>query len=88
MKSENNESSFAMIILNDYKKQTFRQFIIICILLGIILTFAVGVVYVITNFDVGYESTTEEVTTNTGNACIGDSCGNGDISGESVSKNN
>lgn len=87
MKSEENEKSFAMAILNDYKKQTFRQFVVICILLGIILTFAFGVVYIITNFDIGYETITEEVSTSTGNACIGDSCGNGDISGESIPKN-
>lgn len=87
MKSEENEKSFAMAILNDYKKQTFRQFVVICILLGIILTFAFGVVYIITNFDIGYETITEKVSTSTGNACIGDSCGNGDISGESIPKN-
>ena len=85
METNIDDSSIAMAIVKDYKKQTFRQFIIICVLLGIILTFAIGVVYIILNFDIGYESTIEEVVTDTGNACIGSDCGNGDINGESVS---
>lgn len=78
---ENNDKSFAMQILEDYKKQTKRQFVIICILLFIIFLFVGGLVYVITNYDFTYEDTSVEAITDTGNACIGDSCNNGEING-------
>lgn len=78
---ENNDKSFAMQILEDYKKQTKRQFVIICILLFIIFLFVGGLVYVVTNYDFTYEDTSSEAITDTGNACIGDSCNNGEING-------
>lgn len=78
---ENNDKSFAMQILEDYKKQTKRQFVIICILLFIIFLFVGGLVYVVTNYDFTYEDTSSEARTDTGNACIGDSCNNGEING-------
>ena len=73
--------SFALEILNDYKKQTKRLFVIICILITIIFLFVGGLVYVITSYDFTYEETIQEVDTGNGNACIGDNCGNGDING-------
>lgn len=78
---ENNDKSFAMQILEDYKKQTKRQFVIICILLFIIFLFVGGLVYVVTNYDFTYEDTSVEAITDKGNACIGDSCNNGEING-------
>lgn len=78
---ENNDKSFAMQILEDYKKQTKRQFVIICILLFIIFLFVGGLVYVVTNYDFTYEDASAEAITDTGNACIGDSCNNGEING-------
>ena len=74
MENENKSPSLAMVILQDYKRQTLRQFIIICSLLGIILTFAVGVVFVIINFENGYAQITEEAVTSTQDECIGDDC--------------
>lgn len=74
MENENKSPSLAMVILQDYKRQTLRQFIIICSLLGIILTFAVGVVFVIINFENGYAQITEEAVTNAQDECIGDDC--------------
>ena len=84
--NENKEYSFAREILQDYKLQNENLFKInkslikvICVLLLIIFLFVGGLVYFITNYDLAYE----EVSTDTGNACIGDKCGNGDINGES-----
>lgn len=74
MENENKSPSLAMVILQDYKRQTLRQFIIICSLLGIILTFAVGVVFVIINFENGYAQITEEAVTSAQDECIGDDC--------------
>lgn len=74
MEEKEKSPSLAMVILQDYKKQTLRQFIIICSLLGIILTFAVGVVFIIINFENGYAQITEEVVTNAQDECIGDDC--------------
>ena len=83
---ENTEYSFAREILQDYKLQNENLFKlnkslikVICVLLLIIFLFVGGLVYFITNYDLTYE----EVSTDTGNACIGDNCGNGDINGES-----
>lgn len=74
MEEKEKSPSLAMVILHDYKKQTLRQFIIICSLLGIILTFAVGVVFIIINFENGYAQITEEAVTNAQDECIGDDC--------------
>lgn len=65
MKKEVNElkeESFALEILKDYKNQNKRLFIIICILLGIIALFIGGIVYFVTNYDIGVENTTTELT--------------------------
>lgn len=75
------DKSFALSILEDYKKQNKRLFVIICILLTIIFLFVGGLVYVVTNYDLTYGETIQEVDTGNGNACIGDNCGNGDING-------
>lgn len=75
------DKSFALSILEDYKKQNKRLFVIICILLTIIFLFVGGLVYVVTNYDFTYEETIQGVDTGNGNACIGDNCGNGDING-------
>lgn len=75
------DKSFALQILEDYKKQNKRQFVVICILLIINFLFVGGIVYVITNYDFSYEETIQEVDTGKGNACIGDNCGNGDVNG-------
>lgn len=58
------EKSFAMEMLNDYKKQNKRQFAVICILLAIITLFVGGLVYVVTNYDFSYENT--EMSTSVG----------------------
>lgn len=73
------DKSLALQILEDYKKQNKRQFVIICTLLAIIFTFIGGLVYVVTNYDFSYEDYVTDVDTGQGNICVGDDCENGDI---------
>lgn len=78
--NEVRQESFAMELLQDMKKQNKRQFIIILVLLSFWFS-TIGVfIYYISNY--GYEITTETAeTSDSGNACIGDSCNNGVING-------
>lgn len=77
------EKSIAYSIVEDYKKSNKRKDIMIFVLLGIIALFVGGLVYIVTNYDFSYEETYAE--TDTGNACVGDNCSNGDeYYGESV----
>lgn len=73
------DKSLALQILEDYKKQNKRQFVVICVLLAIIFTFIGGLVYVVTNYDFGYEEYVEDIDTGHGNICVGDECRNGDL---------
>lgn len=72
------DKSLALQILEDYKKQTKRQFFIICILLAIIFTFVAGLVYVVTNYDFSYEDTVLTGDNNNYNSDIGGDVINGD----------
>ena len=72
------DKSFASYILEDYKKQNKRQFVIICILLGIIFTFVAGLDYVVTNYDFSYEDTVLTGDNNNYNSDIGGDVINGD----------
>lgn len=76
--NEVKEQSLAMDLLNDYKKQNKRQFVIILIILGMWFCTIGYLIYVLN--DIGVEETTQEVTdVNT----IGGSVVNkGDIYGE------
>lgn len=79
---EKDQNNFAYEILQDYKRSSKVKDIIIFVLLGIIVLFVGGLIYFITNYDFSYEGTYAETTT--GNACVGDSCNNGDTNGEGI----
>lgn len=81
MKDNKENKSFAMEILEDYKRINKVKDVLIFVLVGIIALFIGGLVYVVTNYDFSYEDTTTEAVTDTGNACIGDNCNNGEING-------
>ena len=72
------DKSLALQILEDYKKQNKRQFVIIGILLAIIFTFVAGLVYVVTNYDFSYEDTVLTGDNNNYNSDIGGDVINGD----------
>lgn len=79
------QESFAFSILSDYKRQNKRLFIALVIVLVMWFVTIGAFLYYIINVD--YEEVTEvaEVENESGNAngCIGDSCNNGVINGES-----
>ena len=82
--NENIEYSLAREMLQDYKAQNERLFIlnkrlfsVIGLLLIIIALFVGGLVYIVTNYDIGFQY----ADTNTGNACAGDNCTNCDTNG-------
>lgn len=79
--------SFAMEILIDYKKANKRQFaIIITILIMWFASIGLFIYYINTT---GYEVVTETAeTTDSGNACVGDNCNNGEINYDKGDKNN
>lgn len=72
------DNSFAMELLSDFKKQNKRQFIIILVILVMwFMSIGIFVYYINTT---GYEVVTETAETNdSGNACVGDNCNNGEI---------
>lgn len=71
------EHSFAMELLKDSRKTNKRMFIIIIVLLSFWFSTIGAFIYYISNY--GYEITTETAeTSDSGNACIGDNCINGD----------
>lgn len=73
--------SFAMNILEDYKKNNKRIFIVLIITLVMWFATIGYLVYIINN--TGYETITEIADTEgEGNACVGDNCNNGDTYGE------
>jgi hypothetical protein len=82
------EQSIVMELLHDQKKQNKRLFIVILVILSMwFATIGAFLYYINTT---GYEETTEiaEVENEDGNAnaCVGDSCNNGEINyGESKS---
>lgn len=81
-KAERLESqSFAMNILEDYKRNNKRMFVVLIITL--IMWFAtIGYLVYILN-STGYETITEIADTEgEGNACVGNNCYNGDYYGE------
>ena len=75
------EQSFAMEILKDYKKSNKRLFAIILVILSMWFATIGAFIYYINTVD--YEEITEtaEVENDSGNAnaCVGDSCNNGEI---------
>ncbi len=74
--------SFAMDLLNDYKRQNKRQFIVILVILTMwFASIGLFVYYINTT---GYEETITETaeTDDSGNACVGDNCNNGVINGK------
>ena len=72
------EKSLAMELIQDYKKANKRQFIIILVILTMwFISVGLFVYYINTT---GYETITETAeTTDSGNACVGDNCNNGEI---------
>ena len=56
------ETSFAMDLLKDYKKQNKRQFIIILVILGMWFVTIGYLVYVLNDIGTIEETTTQEVT--------------------------
>lgn len=81
------KESFAFSILSDYKRQNKRLFIALVIVLVMWFTTIGAFLYYIINVD--YEEVTEisgvETEEGDANACVGDSCNNGVINGESNS---
>ena len=75
------ENGFAVEILNDYKKASKRQFVIILFILTMwFASIGLFIYYINTT---GYEEITETAETNdSGNACVGDNCNNGVIDGK------
>ena len=84
---EERRKSFAYELLEDYKRTNKRQFVTIIVIL--IMWFATIGLFVYYINTVDYEETTEYATTDDGgNACVGDSCNNGEINyGDSSEKN-
>lgn len=84
------EQSLAMELINDYKKQNKRLFIIIITILVLWFATIGGFVYYICNYRVEEITEISEVETDSGNAnaCIGDNCNNGVVNGESKSDKN
>ncbi len=73
--------------IRDYKKQSKRQFIIILVMLALwFASIGLFIYYINTT---GYEVVTETAeTTDSGNACVGDNCNNGEINYGKGDKNN
>lgn len=83
--------SFAMDLLNDYKKQNRRQFVVILVILTMWFASIGLFIYYIntTGYEVTTESTEVENESGNANACVGDNCNNGKINyGESESNKN
>ena len=77
------EQSIAMELLKDAKKTNQRQFVIILVILAMwFASIGLFIYYINTT---GYEEITETADSQgEGNACVGDSCNNGEINyGES-----
>lgn len=70
--------NLATELLSDAKKANKRMFIIVLVVLAMwFATIGVFIYYINTT---GYEITTETAETNdSGNACVGDNCNNGEI---------
>lgn len=85
--SQLQEQSLAMELLKDQRKQNKRTFLILLVVLVMwFITIGIFVYYISTNT---IETITEEATTDMGgNACVGDSCNNGEISYGNSKKNN
>lgn len=73
------EETFVLELLRGYKKVCRVLAIALFVCLGIITLFVGGLVYIVTNYDFSYEANTAETTE--GNACVGDTCNNGEING-------
>ena len=80
LKEETEEKTFAMSILDDYKKSNKRMFIIILVLIAL-WGATIGIfVYYITHYTTEETKITETAETDDGgNACVGDNCNNGEI---------
>ena len=80
LKKETEEKSWAMSILDDYKKSNKRMFVIILVLTSLWFT-TIGIfVYYITHYTTEETKITETAETDDGgNACVGDNCNNGEI---------
>lgn len=72
--------SFAMELLEDYKKSNKRMFAIILVILGMWISTIGAFLYYIntTSYEEKYDYKYAE-TDDGGNACVGDNCYNGDI---------
>ena len=75
------ENSVTLNILHDYKRANQRLFIILLLVVIGWATSVLAGIYYFTNYTV--QTTVEEATADSGNACIGDSCNNGEINGKS-----
>ena len=73
------EETFALELLKGYKKSNKILAIALFICLGIITLFVGGLIYILMNYD--FEYFNESASTDTGNACVGDGCNNGEING-------
>lgn len=75
---EEKEKSLMLDILTDYKKANKRLYIILIVVLCMWFTSVGLFVYYINT--TGYEVVTETAeTSDSGNACVGDNCNNGEI---------
>lgn len=73
------EETFALELLKGYKKSNKILAVALFVCLGIITLFVGGLIYIVTNYDFSVEDVT--AATESGNACVGDSCNNGEING-------
>lgn len=73
------EETFVLELLRGYKKNCKIVSIALFVCLGIIAMFVAGLIYILVNYD--FEYVNETASTDTGNACVGDSCNNGEING-------
>lgn len=83
------EESFAMELLKDQRKQNKRLFIVIITILCMWFVTVIAFVYYINTTGYEEEMITETATTDdSGNACIGDKCNNGEINYGNSNKDN
>lgn len=85
------EKSFAMEILQDYKKANKRLFILLLVIVSMwFITIGAFIYYInTTGYEVITESTEVENKSGNANACVGDNCNNGEIKyGDSKGKKN
>lgn len=78
-KIEQEQKSFYMEILDDYKRSNKIKDVVIFVLIGIIALFVAGLMYILTHYDFSFDDNV--ASTGEGNACVGENCNNGELNG-------